>query len=813
MKVSYNWLKQYISTDLPISELADVLTDIGLEVEGQEEYVSIKGGLDGVVIGEVLECEKHPNSDHLSLTKVSIGAADDLQIVCGAPNVAKGQKVVVALVGTTIYPIDGGELTLAKRKVRGEYSFGMICAEDELGLGRSHDGITVLPADAVVGTPAADYFGIEKDTIFEIGLTPNRSDATSHVGVAKDLAAALKINFEHSGEVNLPSVDAFKVDNTNHTIPVTVENTAACPRYSGVTITGLTIKESPDWLKTRLNAIGVRPINNIVDITNFVLHELGQPLHAFDLDEIKGKSIIVKNLADGTVFHSLDEVERKLHSEDLMICDGESNPMCIGGVFGGIKSGVKDSTTSIFLESAHFAPGTIRRTSTRHLLRTDAARCFEKTTDPNITVYALKRAILLIQELAGGTISSEIVDIYPNPVKRAEVKIHYKQINRLIGTTITIEEVKAILAAMDIQILLENRNGLTVSIPTDKADVKREADVIEEILRIYGFNKVPIPAVIKSTISFAQKPDPHKVKNSIADYLANNGMHEMMALSLTQSKYFKEMLPIDNEQLVYVNNTSNQHLDIMRPTMLIGGLEALLYNQNRQRSDLKYFEFGRSYQKQGTDYTEHNHLALFLTGKRQGESWLNKEKSDVSYYTLKGVVQNILTRLGFGRYQVSELKDNEQFAFGMKYHRGKQVLVNFGKVSDSICSKMGIKEAVFYAEFDWDTILGALKNHKVQFTELSKYPSMRRDLAIVIDKSVNFKEVVDLARRSEKKILQDVNLFDVYENAEKLGADKKSYAVSFTFRDANKTLKDKDVNKVMQKIQKNYEQKLKASIR
>jgi phenylalanyl-tRNA synthetase beta chain len=812
MNVSLNWLKDYLDINLSKDEISELLTDIGLEVEGMEETESIKGGLKGIVVGHVTTCGKHPGADRLSLCKVDVGGEEDLQIVCGAPNVAAGQKVVVATVETILYDVDGNDFKIKKGKIRGEVSEGMICAEDELGLGNDHSGIIVLPEDIAIGTKASDYFNIENDVVYEIGLTPNRSDATCHTGVAKDLAAALKINHNHSGNVNMPDVADFKVDYNEMPFEVVVENTEACPRYSAVSIKGITVKESPDWLKNRLNSIGVRPINNIVDITNFVLHELGQPLHAFDADQIKGGKVVVKTLPEGTVFKSLDEVDRKLTATDLMICDGESNGMCIGGVFGGISSGVTEETKNIFLESAHFNAKWIRRSSMHHLLRTDAAACFEKGSDPNVTVFALKRAAMLIKELAGGEIASEIIDIYPKVIEKAKVDVFYANVNRLIGVEIPVSDVKAILAALEMEIVSETETGFTVAVPTNKSDVTREADVIEEILRIYGFNKVPISNQIRSAVTIGEKPDRQKIKNTISELLTALGFNEIMAVSLTESRYFKEILPIEVSELVFVNNTSNMHLDIMRPTMLFSGLEAVVRNQNRQNADLKLYEFGKSYHKTDDGFKEDSHLALFMTGLKNEENWLETDKTQVNYFTLKTYVVNVLDRLGVSSFQESVVQDNI-FSFGLKYHRGTKKLVTFGKVQTSILKEMEIKNAVFYAEFNWDAIITALKKHKIGFTELSKFPSIRRDLALVIDNSVNFRDIAEIANKTGKNILKDVNLFNVYENEEKLGKGKKSYAVSFVFQDPSKTLKDKEIEKIMNKLIETYEGKLGAVIR
>ncbi|PHN08027.1 phenylalanine--tRNA ligase subunit beta [Flavilitoribacter nigricans] len=813
MKVSLNWLKDYIDVQLDPETISETLTGTGLEVEGMEEVESIPGGLNGVVVGKVVECGQHPNADRLSLTKVDIGNGEPLSIVCGAPNVAAGQKVMVATVGTTLHPIEGDPLTLKKGKIRGEVSEGMICAEDELGLGVDHSGIMVLPEETPVGQTARDYFNIQTDYIYEIGLTPNRSDATNHIGVARDLAAALKINHDHDGNLSWPSVEEFKIDNNELPVEVVVENTEACPRYTGVSIEGVTIQESPDWLKQRLLAIDVRPINNIVDITNFVLHELGQPLHAFDLDAINGQKIIVKTLPAGSTFVSLDEVERKLDAEDLMICDGDSNGMCIGGVFGGINSGVKDTTRNIFLESAHFDPQYIRRSSMRHNLRTDAAKVFEKGSDPNITLYALKRAALLIKELGGGTIASEIVDIYPNPISEKEIEVAYSYVNDLIGVEISPEKVRAILEAMEMTVVKEDEDRFTVSIPTNKADVLRPADVVEEILRIFGFNNVPIANQIRSAMVISPKPDPGVVKNAIGDLLSANGFFEMMGLSLSESRYYRDLLPsIPAEKLVYINNTSNVQLDIMRPSMVFSGLEAILHNQNRQRSDVKLYEFGRSYQADGEGFEEINHLTLFLSGQRYPESWLNTDKSEMSYYTLKAYVRQVLERVGLDRYQETDLQD-ETFQYGLRYHRGPQVIVEFGRLSGRLVKGMGIKQAVYYADFNWDTILKSLRKQDVSMQELNKYPRVRRDLALVVGNSVKFNDIASIAKQLSKKILREVNLFDVYVNEEQLGADKKSYAVSFVFEDYTKTLKDKEIDKVMERLIKTYETQLGALIR
>lgn len=815
MLVSLNWLKTYIDINLEPEKVGEILTEIGLEVEGMEEIERIKGGLQGIVVGEVKTCGRHPNADKLSLTTVDLGEAGEFQIVCGAPNVAAGQKVLVATVGTTLYNINGEALKIKKGKIRGEVSEGMICAEDEIGIGTSHDGIMVLPEDVPVGTPGKDYFNVESDFVYEIGLTPNRSDATNHLGVAKDLAAALLINYELKEGVMLPDVSGFpEVKKSKDAIDVVVEDAEACPRYAGVVIKNLEIKASPDWIKKRLLAVGVRPINNVVDITNFVLHELGQPLHAFDLNEISGQKIIVKPLPSGSKFQSLDEVERELSGEDLMICDGASNGMCIAGVFGGIKSGVKDQTTSIFLESAHFNAKWIRRTSMRYNLRTDAAKVFEKGSDPNIVLYALKRAALLIQELAGGEIASPIVDLYPNPVAPRKIVVRYQRVNQLIGVEMKREEIKAILEAMEMEVKDLDDASFEVAVPTNKSDVIREVDVIEEILRIYGFNKVPLANQITSAMTIAPKPDPNEIKSIVASLLVGNGFHEMMAVSLTESRYIENVsIGVEPHQLVYINNTSNVHLDIMRPSMLISGLEAVVHNQNRQQGDLKLFEFGKTYvQNEVNEIVETSHLSMLLSGKRWSENWLFDNNKAADYFSVKAFVDAILSRLGIEGFQTDESED-QALAYGMKYFRGKQHIVSFGKVQSAIVKHFDIRNDVYYANFNWDVILKFLAKHKIVFQEINKFPTTRRDLALVVDNSVKFSDIVAIAKKQGKKLIKDVNLFDVYRNDDQLGEGKKSYAISCIFEDPSKTLKDKEVDKVVNKMIAEYESKLQAVIR
>lgn len=813
MKISLNWLKQYIDTDLSPERIGEILTGTGLEVEGMEMVQSLPGGLQGVVVGEVVECGKHPDADRLSLTRVNVGRGEPLQIVCGAPNVAAGQKVMVATVGTELHPLEGEPFTIKKGKIRGKTSEGMICAEDELGLGSDHEGIIVLPEETPVGLQAADYYKVETDYVYEIGLTPNRSDATNHLGVAFDLAAALRINHDGTGEVKQPSVEDFRIGHTGLNIPVEVRDPQACPRYSGVTIEGLQVGESPEWLKRRLRAVGVRPINNVVDITNYVLHELGQPLHAFDLDKMDSQGIIVETKPAGTRFTTLDEEERELTGHDLMICDAAGNPLCIGGVFGGIGSGVTGATTRIFLESAHFESTHIRRTSMHHNLRTDAAKVFEKGSDPNITVYALKRAALLMQELAGGRVASDIVDLYPNPVAPTRIRVRYGRINDLIGQDIPREQVHAILQAMNMTISDAGEEAFTVAVPTNKTDVTREVDIIEEVLRIYGFNNVPLHNKVSSSMAIAPDPDPIRIRELIGDLLAASGYREMMALSLDESRHYDAgSLAIEPAERVYINNTSNVHLDIMRPHMLYSALGAVVHNQNRQQSDLRLFEFGRSYRRDGDQYRETNHLTLTVTGRRHPESWLASDDA-WSFHGLKGTVQQVLARLGIESYQVSDEVDGQGLAYGLRYHRGPQELVRFGRVAGGEAKAWDIRGEVFFADFNWDNLLRALPRQRVQFSGINKYPSVRRDLALVVDKSVKFQDIAAIGAKTGKKLLSSVNLFDVYENEEQLGAGKKSYAVSFVFEDPDKTLQDKDIDKVMSKLIQQFETQLDARIR
>ena len=809
MKVSLDWLRDYLALDLAPERVAEVLTGTGLEVEGMEKVESVPGGLAGVVVGHVITCGKHPGADRLSLTTVDIGQSEPVSIVCGAPNVAAGQHVLVATVGATLYPTQGEPFTIKKGKIRGEVSEGMICAEDEIGLGDDHDGILVLDRPYAPGTPAAEVYRLKTDYVYEIGLTPNRSDATNHLGVAFDLAAALSV--EQGGKVSVrrPGVENFRAGEAPP-FPVRVADPTQAPRYAGLVIDNLHIAPSPDWLRARLRAIGVRPINNVVDVTNFVLHELGQPLHAFDLDNVGGGQIIVEKLPEGTPFTALDGTRRELSADDLMICDARHQPMCIAGVFGGAESGVSDSTSRIFLEAAHFEAGTVRRSSMRHTLRTDAARVFEKGSDPNVVVYALKRAALLLQKVAGGRVTSQLLDLYPQPVQPTKVTVRYRRVDELIGVSLGRDRIHTILQSMNMDIVRNDEQQFTVAVPTNKSDVTRESDVIEEILRIYGFNNIPEPAMITTAMVVAPHPDPNAVRELIGDLLAANGFLETMALSLSESRYYP-----DRTDLVRINNTSNVHLDILRPDLLQSALETVRHNQAFSQRDLRLFEFGRSYHQDGEQYREVNRLSLTLSGRRQPESWHTagrQEATDASFYTLKAAVELVLQRLGIDNYRTAEAPP-EQFAYGLRYHKGPLQLVDLGGVAGEKRAKAGVRSDVFYADFHWDNLVRVLPRKSVQVVTPGKFPTVRRDLALVVDRSVDFADLERLARKAAKQLLTEVNLFDVYRNEEQLGAGKKSYALSFLFESRERTLKDREVDRAMRSIEGSMVKQLGAEVR
>ncbi len=820
MNISYNWLKEYVSFNLTPDEVSAALTSIGLEVGSVEEVQTIKGGLEGIVIGEVLTCEEHPNSDHMHVTTINLGEGEPVQIVCGAPNVAAGQKVVVATLGTKLY--DGDEcFTIKRSKLRGVESNGMICAEDEIGIGTSHDGIIVLPADAVPGTPAKDYYNIKSDYVIEVDITPNRADACSHYGVARDLYAWLVQNGKETS-LTRPSCDAFVVDNNELPIHITIENTEACPRYAGVSIKGVTVKESPEWLQNKLRIIGLRSINNIVDITNYILHAYGQPLHTFDADKIKGNHIVVKTMPEGTPFVTLDEVERKLSERDLMICNTEE-AMCIGGVFGGLDSGTTEETKNIFLESAYFNPTWIRKSARRHGLSTDASFRFERGIDPNGCIYALKQAALLVKELAGGTISMEIVDNYPTPIADFIVDLRYDYVTSLIGKEIPAETIKSIVNSLEMRIKAETTDGLTLEVPAYRVDVQRPCDVVEDILRIYGYNNVEIPTTLKSSLTMKGEVDKsHKLQNLIAEQLVGCGFNEILNNSLTAASYYDDLETWSSKNLVRLMNPLSNDLNVMRQTLLFGGLESIMHNANRKNADLKFFEFGNCYhfdeerrnpEKVLAAYSENYMLGMFVTGKRVNNSWAHTDEAS-SIYELKAYVLNIFARLGLNMSAVVfGTLCNDIFANAISVHtRGGKLLATIGIITKKLQRKFDIDNEVYYAELNWQELMRAIRNQKVSYKELSKYPAVKRDLALLIDKNVQFADIEKIAYESEKKLLKEVSLFDVYEG-KNLEAGKKSYAVSFVLQDENATLNDKQIDKIMGKIVSNLENKLQAKLR
>ncbi|MBR1595982.1 MAG: phenylalanine--tRNA ligase subunit beta [Phocaeicola sp.] len=820
MNISYNWLKEYVDFDLSPKEIAAALTSIGLEVGDVEEVQTIKGGLEGIVIGQVLTCEPHPNSDHMHVTTVDLGTGEPTQIVCGAPNVAAGQKVVVATLGTTLYNGDES-FTIKKAKLRGIESNGMICAEDEIGIGTSHAGIIVLPDDAVVGTPAKDYYHIVSEYVIEVDITPNRADACSHYGVARDLYAWL-IQNGYQATLKKPSVDAFAVDNHDLQIGVEVENTEACPRYAGVTVKGVTVKESPEWLKNKLSLIGLRPINNIVDITNYILHAYGQPMHCFDADKIKGNKIVVKTVPQGTKFVTLDGEERSLSDRDLMICNAEE-PMCIAGVFGGLDSGTTEETHDIFLESAYFHPTWVRKTARRHGLSTDSSFRFERGVDPNNTIYALKAAALLVKELAGGTISMDIVDNYPQPIADFEVDFNFARALSLIGKDIPVEEIKRIVTSLEMKILSENAEGMKLLVPAYRVDVQRECDVVEDILRIYGYNNVEIPNSLKMSLSVEGEEDKSlHLQNLVSERLIGCGFNEILNNSLTASAYYDELQSFKSDNLVRLMNPLSNDLNVMRQTLLFGGLESIVRNANRKNADLKFFEFGNCYtydaSKKNPDvalapYHENNHLGLWITGKRISNSWIHKDE-DSSVFELKAYVLNILSQAGvsFAAVTFDKLDSDIYSVANVIQTKGGKTLATYGVVSAAIQKKFDIDHEVYFADINWTELMRAIRQAKVEYKELSKFPEVRRDLALLINKEVTFAEIERIAYQAERKLLKKVELFDVYEG-KNLEAGKKSYAVSFWLQDENATLNDKVIDKVMSKIVGSLQHQLDAKLR
>ncbi len=816
MNISYNWLKKYINIDYAPAKVSEILTSLGLEVGSMEEIQSVKGGLEGLVIGEVLTCARHPNADKLSVTTVNIGSGDPLPVVCGAPNVAAGQKVVVATVGTVLYSGDES-FTIKASKIRGEQSVGMICAADEIGLGTDHSGIMVLPADTPVGMPAKEYFKVENDVVFEVDLTPNRIDSASHYGVARDLAAYLTVNGEDV-MLSRPSVDDFKADNHDFVVDVQVENEEACHRYAGVTFSGVKVEESPEWLKNALKAIGMSPINNIVDVTNYVLHEVGQPLHAFDGDVVKGNKVVVRTMPAGTKFVTLDEKERELHQDDLMICNAEEG-MCIGGVFGGLHSGVSEKTTRIFLESAWFNAVSVRKTARRHQLNTDASFRFERGTDPNGVIYALKRAALLIKEVAGGTISSEIVDVYPAPAADFEVEVKYANVKRLIGKDIPKDTIHEILKGLEIKIKSDDGVTMHLQVPPYRVDVTREADVIEEILRIYGYNNVEMPQEVHSTLVYAQKPDDHKVKNVIAALLNGAGFYEIMNNSLTKAAYYDNMTVFPREAVVELANPLSSDLNGMRQTLLFGALESAEHNRNRRNADLKLFEFGNCYSLKNKDakdnlksYHEENRLSLVMTGLRNDVNW-NTPAQEVSFFDMKNQVENVINRLGVDFATLKEESvSNDVWSEGLTLSVDNKVLVTYGLIHGKLTKQFDIDTPLYFAEFNWDLLVRKSARQVILYREISKFPEVKRDLAMLLDKGVTFAQVKQVALKTEKKLLKNVTLFDVYEG-KNLPEGKKSYAVSFILLDETKTLTDKQIDKIMESLMASFERELNAQIR
>lgn len=818
MNISYSWLKDYLKTDLTPDQISEILTSIGLEVDSLEREEAIKGGLEGVVIGYVTECERHPDADKLSVTKVDVGGPELLQIVCGAPNVAAGQKVPVATVGTVLYSGDQ-EFKIKKSKIRGVESLGMICAEDELGLGASHAGIMVLDPSTPVGTPAKEYFKLEDEYVFEIGLTPNRIDAASHYGVARDIAAYLKAN-GIACSLEKPSVDTFKVDNTNRTIPVEVLNGDACPRYSGITVSNVKVAPSPEWLQKKLRAIGINPKNNVVDITNFILHELGQPLHAFDAAKIAGSKVVVRTTTEGTPFTTLDGVERKLNENDLMICNA-NEPMCIAGVFGGLDSGVTEGTTDIFIESAYFNPVSVRKTARRHGLNTDSSFRFERGIDPNLTIYALKRAALLVKELAGGEISSDIIDIYPSSIENFTVEVSLDRMRKLIGKDIDTATIKGILAALDIAIIKEEGDVLTLSVEPYRVDVQREADVVEEVLRIYGYNNIEMPLQVRSTLSFEPRPEKERIVNTASDLLSSNGFNEIMSNSLTKASYYQGLATYPEEKSVRIINPLSGDLSVMRQTLFFNGMESISLNTNFRNPDLKLYELGNVYsynaEKAGGEnrlrpYSESYQMALFVTGNKNSESW-NSKVVPTDYFTLRASVEQLLSRFGINLFDLKVEDCNVDFiSDGVTYLLNGKKFIEMGVVAKKFRNMFDVKNDVFFAEIRFDLLINFVRGFKTTYKEIGKYPEVRRDLALLLDKKVTFAQLRETAFQTEKKFLKRAGLFDVYEG-KNLPEGKKSYALSFILQDENKTLTDQQIDRMMDNLIKAFERSYGAQLR
>ncbi len=836
MDISYNWLKEYVKFDLAPAEIETILNSIGLEVEASEVREEIPGGLAGVVVAEVLECENHPDSDHLHVTKVNAGSGEPLQIVCGAPNVAAGQKVMLATLNTKLTFSDGAEIKIKKSKIRGVESFGMLCAEDELGIGHNHEGIMVLDPAAVPGTPAKDYLNLKTDTVFTIGLTPNRVDAASHIGVARDLSAYLKLN-GMGGELVYPSVEDFKANESqDNPVQIEVKAAEAAPRYTGLTIRGVKVGESPEWLKSKLMTVGQRPINLVVDITNFVLQEMGQPMHAFDADKIKGGKVVVDFCPKGTKFVTLDGVERELDEKDLMICN-ESEPMCIAGVFGGKESGVTTDTVNVFLESAYFNPVYVRKTSKRHILKTDASFRYERGCDPMITEYAIKRAAMLIKEYGGGEIVGDIIDVVGQPIEKKVVELDYARMERLIGKAIGADVIKQILASLEMEFVSESATGCVVKVPTYRVDVYRECDVVEDVLRIYGYNNIELPATVKASINTTPKPDPERVRSLASEFMAANGFMEMMNNSLTKSDYYAHLKTYPQENCAMILNPLSSDLNCMRQTLLLNGLEVIAYNVNRQMNDLKLFEYGNvySYNKDYVQpenykeaeftvngapvhknaelkkYSEEPRFSIFITGNGV-QSWRNKTAGG-NYFTLKGYVELLLKKFGVDVSNLEyALAPADLFSEGLSYQVNGKELAVMGTVAPARLKQFGIKQPVFAAEISWNVLLKLIKKNKVQYKELPKYPEVKRDLALLLDTNVSFADIKKTAFATEKKLLKSVTLFDVY-TGDKIPEGKKQYAVSFVLQDLEKTLTDKAVEAIMGKLLKAFQEKHGATLR
>lgn len=808
MKISYNWLKQFINLDWEPEKTSELLTNLGLEVEGLEKYSSIKGGLEGIIVGHIEKCEKHPNADRLKVTSVNVGKETLLKIVCGAPNVKKGQKVAVATIGTTLYNSDGESWKIKKGKIRGEESNGMLCAEDEIGLGESHDGILILDDKFKPGDPLSNYYDVESDYIFEIGLTPNRADAMSHYGTARDIKAGL-IQLGINSELMSPSVSGFHVDNRSLKIDIDVADKKKAPRYCGITISGVSVNNSPSWLQNRLKAIGLSPINNVVDVTNYVLHSLGQPLHAFDADKITGQKVIVRNAIKGEKFTTLDGIERDLDSEDLMICNSKE-PMCIAGVFGGLNSGVSNLTTSIFLESAYFDPVSIRKSSKRHGISTDASFRFERGVDPNITKYALKFAAMLIAEVAGGEISSDPRDEYPNKIEDKQVFINFMKTNKIIGEEIPKETIKKILSSLEIKVNNVTEAGLGLTIPSYRNDVTREIDVIEEILRVYGYNNIQIKNKLNSSISNSSRITNHKIENVVAEQLVGHGFFEIMTNSLTSKNYIQFGNSSDENEFVKILNPLSSDLAILKNNMLFSGLESIKYNLNRQQNRLKLFEFGKTYHQTNGERKEINNLALFITGNIDSLNW-KSSKAKTDFFFTKGIVNSILNKLGIIKYKETISKNNI-FEYGQNLLIKEKSLVEYGLINSDIIKYFSIDQNIFYINFNWNLITDLIKDKNIKYKQIPKFPEVKRDFALLVDNNISFESISKIAKKTDQKFLKNIILFDVY-NGENLPKGKKSYAVSFTLQDETKTLTEKEIDKIMSRLENSFKDELGAELR